>query len=717
MALPLPDAPRVIRRFEDIERLVQVYTSRGTPVSFDIETTGLDPRQHKLVMIQFQQQGRPVIVIDYRYLVYYRDSFGIGVDGDAMSFVSGTLEPLFTGSVLIVGHNLKFDLGFLRAQLGITANRVYDTMIAEQIIHGVGKSDARNSGVGLTLKSLSAAYDLGEMSKEERSWFIDLDQKPEWDEPFPVDQLLYGARDVEVLQPIADQQKAILRERNLIHVAQLEMRTIPALVEVEHAGVHVDVDGWRAFIEEKRAEAAELEQKALETFGPPILAQRQIEYDIALQVYQDWEMDRDYHIHYLRTIWEDQHEQTGFPGWGAYKNANMQMWREQHPNPGRPKPDTSIPNLGSPKQMQVAFERLGIPATGTGKDVLKELEDDYPAVKLLTTWRKAEKFVTSFGEALLQFVDPTTGRIHPEYVQIGASTGRMACSRPNWQQVPSQGDGARLRALVKAEPGSVILTADFSNIELRILADMSGDARMLESFASGLDLHGYTARMMFGLEEQVDVKHEEAFPGVTYRAVAKTINFGLVYGMSATKLSRTLKISREKAIELFDAYFSLYPGVQKWLEHQRQYGIDHLASHTYAGRVRYYKLPPEPPRPASRDTAVIEEWMEQRRQRKALKHRIERQACNTPVQGTSADITKLALVLLHESLHGDSSLRDVVRVIAIVHDELVVEVPEQLADEVSRLLAESMQAAASTYLHTVTLPPVEVAVSDHWSKE
>ena len=714
IAASMPDLPRVLTRLDDIERLVAAYIARGKPVSFDIETTGLDPRKNRLVMIQVQQASRKSVVIDCRR---YETEIELGIiPEDDMYYLGETLVPLFTGQLLIVGHNLKFDLGFIRQRMGIKATRIFDTMIAEQIIHGVGRSDARKVGIGLTLKSVAASYGLAEMSKDERSWFIDLDQRPEWNQPFPNEQLLYGAKDVEVLQPIMQEQQVSLKELRLIPVAQLEMRTLPALVEVEHAGVHVDVDGWRAFIEEKKAQAAELETKALEVFGAPILAQRQIDYDLALIEYEQWEYERDRRVDDLRDIWSVGHD-TGYPSWGAFKNANMKLWREEHPNPGRPKPDTSLPNLGSPKQLLTAFEALGIPAEKTGKDVLKLLEDDYPAVKLLTDWRVTEKFVTSFGEALLQFVDPGTGRIHPEYVQIGASTGRMSCSRPNWQQVPSKGDGAKLRALVIAEPGNSILTADFSNIELRILADMSRDPRMLEMFSSGMDLHSYTAKMMFGLDDNVDVKHDEAFPGVTFRAVAKMINFGLVYGMSATKLSRTLKITREKANELMDAYFSLYPGVQRWLEEQRTAGIHQLTSYTYAGRKRFYSLPNEPLRPATRDVEVVNEWLDQRRLWKGQKHRIERQACNTPVQGTSADITKLALCLLYESINVDTALRDVTRIIAIVHDEVVLEVPADLADHASRVLAEAMQQAASTYLKVVTLPPVEVAVSDHWTKE
>jgi DNA polymerase I len=723
MAAPLPAAPRVINWLEDIERLVRAYIARGTPVSFDIETTGLDPRTDKLVMIQLQQQDKPVIVIDCRQFeteVWWGEEIG-----DDVYYLGQTLAPLFNGSVLIVGHNLKFDLGFARYKFGVRATRIYDTMIAEQVIHGVGKSSARKQGIGLTLKSVAANYDVSELSKEERSWFIDLDQREEWNQDFPDEQLLYGARDVEVLQPIADLQKAELRRRNLIPVAQLEMRVLPALVEVEHAGVHVDVSGWRAFIEDKRAEAAELEKQAVEVFGPPILAQRAAQYDMDLVMWEAWDAARITQETKLREEWGQRAEKAG---WGAYKLEWMKEWRKQFPNPGKPKADTGLVNLGSHQQLLVAFEALGIPVptkrdpkTGvekqtTSADALSLIEDDYPALQPLGKWRKAEKFVDSFGENLLAFV-ASDGRIHPEFQQIGADTGRESCTRPNWQQIPSKGDGKRLRALVTAEPGNVILTADFSNIELRILADMSGDVRMLEMFAAGMDLHSYTAQMMFALDDTVDVAHEEAFPGVTYRAVAKTINFGLVYGMSATKLARTLKISREKAAELMEVYFSLYPGVARWLEQQRSFGVEEGYSLTLSGRKRFYKLPTEPIRPASRDTEVIEQWLEERKLWKGQLHRIQRQACNSPIQGTSADITKLAHCLIHESYQGEDSLRDVARVVAIVHDEFVVEVPADQADQAARTLAECMGAAAEVYLHKVALPTVQVAIADHWSKE
>jgi DNA polymerase-1 len=551
------------------------------------------------------------------------------------------------------------------------------------------------------------------MDKAARAWFIDLDQRPaEWNAPFPPEQLAYAAADVRLLPALYEAQLEQLRERGTTQVAKLEMRALPAIAAMEGAGVKVDVEGWRAFIAEKQTEAAEIESQALAVFGAAILQARTQVFDAKLAEYQAWEQAKTTEEARLRTVFDEGITPTNEyqpPKWGEFKLAGMHVWRENHPNPGKPKPDTSLPNLSSPTQLLQAFTQMGIPVVSTASEVLQALEDDHPEVKLLLDYRKATKFVTSFGEALLQYV--FEGRISPEYVQIGASTGRMSCTRPNWQQVPSKGDGKKLRALVIAEPGNKLLTADFSNIELRILADITGDATMLRLFREGLDLHSYTARMMFGLGEDVDVEHA-LLPGsdVTYRATAKVINFGLVYGMSPVKLGRTVKVPKERAQELMAAYFRLYPGVAEWMERMQQEALDTLRSVTLSGRKRFYALPSGP---KSNAPADVNQWRDETR---IARSRIRRQGMNTPIQGTSADITKLALALLYEKRLLQNGM-DLARIVAVVHDEIVLECAAEMADLVARQLAEAMETAAKTYLKRVTLPPVEVVISDHWSKE
>lgn len=693
---------RLVETREQAREMVGAYLLRPhLPLAFDLETTGLDPRRGKLITAQFHQEGHPVAVVDLR------DKEGTGF--------GPVLAPLFDGKLLVVGHNLKFDLTWLMHHYNLYPTNVFDTLIAEQVIYGLGRSDAKKMGLGLGLKDLAHRYLNAEMSKAERNWFIDLDQRvEEWFAPLPAEQIAYCAADVRLLPELMRLQIDRLQERGVKAAAKLEMRALPAIATIEVSGVRVNEVGWRAFIAEKEQQSQELESQALAVYGGAILAARAQVYDEKLAEYQVWEQARDAKLAMLKDNW---HAMTTDPlapiptqaTWGEYKNAEMKAWREDQPNPGKPKPDQSLPNLGSPMQLLQAFAQMGIGVASTASEVLAELEEEHPEVKLLLDYRKASKFVQSFGEALLQYA--LEGRIYPEYVQIGASTGRMSCTRPNWQQVPSKGDGKRLRELVIADPGHVLLTADFSNIELRILADITGDETMLRLFREGLDLHTYTAQMMFGLDTSVDVAHT-LMPGSdqTYRAVAKVINFGLVYGMSPVKLSRTVKVEKERAQELMDAYFRLYPGVARWMQARRKEGLDTLRSLTLGGRKRFYALP-SPPK--SNTITDIREWRDETRRTRG---RIERQAMNTPIQGTSADITKLALALLYESGILQNGL-GLARIVAVVHDEIVLECEEEMSSLVAEYHAQAMQQAAMEYLKHVYLPPVCVVVGDHWSKE
>lgn len=388
------------------------------PLAFDIETTGLDPRTGHIVSLQFYQEGCPVVVVDVREREPYD-----------REYTAEALKPLFTGRLLILGHNLKFDFGWLMQHYGIYPTRCYDSFLAEQVIHGVGRSEAKASGVPLGLAALAQHYAGKGMSKAERNWFIDLEQRPEeWDAALPEEQVAYAAEDVRVLPVIYREQVEQLTTLGLLRPARLEMDALPAITSIEQSGVKVNVGGWRAFIAEKEAEAKRIEEEALKVFGAAILQARVSKYDEALTRYQEWEQALDRQTEYARTTWETMGEGMG-EAWGKYKTRLLKAWREAHPNPGKPKPDTSLPNLSSPAQLMQAFLQMGITTVSTASDALKELEEEYPEVKLLLDYRRAEKFVTSFGEALLQYVTPE-GRIHPEYVQIGASTGRMSCTRP-----------------------------------------------------------------------------------------------------------------------------------------------------------------------------------------------------------------------------------------------------------------------------------------------
>ena len=678
------------------------------PIFTDTETTGLNPRRDTLVLVQLYQTGlAEPILIDWR---------------KAWPSWADLLSEVFAKH-LLVAHNAKFDLGVLRAN-GVSFGQVFCTQVAEQVLRGVGLEDARVQGIEVSLAGLAKTYGVRTtpLSKAEREWFyvtlpLDIEQE------IPEAQLAYAAEDVKVLADIYEAQQAELELRDdrgatdLRPVLALEMRVLPALVDVELAGIRIDTESWRAFIADKAVEAKGHEDMVLETFGEPILSERIRQYDADMVAFEAYKAAEEAEIVRLKAEWQQPDTKQAHleaighgMGWGDYKQLAMRMWRALNPRPDRPKLDTTPPNVGSSTQLLSAFRVLGIPFETTDSKQLAPYEHDYPAIGTLIRYRKAQKFVDSFGESLLAFVEDD-GRIHPDYNQIGASTGRMSCTRPNWQQVPSRGDGKKLRECVVAAPGYKLLTADFSNIEMRILAEYSRDERLLGFFDADVDLHSEVARLMFGLDESVDPKTTPcpAVPGWSYRDVAKTINYGLVYGMSATRLARTALITQDEAQRLMDAYFALFPGVVNWLKRAREVGVKLQRSRTLLGRVRPYHLP--------HPVGIGAPWEVRNEYRRAIA-RIERQSMNTPIQGTSADITKEALARYFE-LPGTKKGR----VVAIVHDELVVEVRDEYAERSGRLLATAMDEAQSRVCRLkrneeprVRLTCPEVHISDRWEK-
>ncbi|GHO55487.1 DNA polymerase [Ktedonobacter robiniae] len=733
---------------EDLIQMIERYVSRPQlPVAFDTETTGLSFMDDRLILLQFMQFGgyMPVIV-DVRS--WNRDTF---------RYAGQSLQELFD-NLQIVGMNLSFDWKFVRRSLGVKIAKCYDVMLAEQVIHGLGKTGGRAKGVEFNLKAIAGRYGLP-VSKEERNIFIGMHKNPElWSAPFTHETLNYAAQDVEVLEKIVDKQSLKLRDLKLGHVLNLEHRALPAIASIEYNGIHVNEAGWREVIDEKVQLASELEGQAIEVFGEAIVKARADRYRSQQRKYKAWKQALELEKEKVKAAFEATGQEKG---WGEFKKQGMKEFRELYPNPGTPKLPSHSPyaewlterakryksvveqyqaeereisldeytavmmdtwdathpkpdeddylndlhknrnlcyepiNLGSVPQMLDAFKELKIPLQSTSADALADLpEGMYPEVDLLKGWRAAQMFPVKFGDNLLAKIHPLTKRIYPSAHQIGADTGRSSFFDPPWQQIPSKTiDGKRLRACVTAMPGNVLLTSDYPNIELRILADLSGDKTMLKFFADGVDLHSATARMMFGLPDSVDVK-EACVPGtgVSYRQVAKTINFGLVYGMSAAKLGRTLKITKEKAQELMDKYFQLYPGVVTWLRRQRALGTSQLFSTTVAGRKRFFGPLPDRHSPDYNK----------------IRSMIERRACNSPIQGSSADITKLALALAYERLPEDADI------VAVVHDEIVVECPERMKNQCAAILAQAMKESCLKYLKRVYIPDFEVAISSHW---
>ena len=351
-------------------------------------------------------------------------------------------------------------------------------------------------------------------------------------------------------------------------------------------------------------------------------------------------------------------------------------------------------NLASPKQIQaILFERLGLPVRAktpkgqpsTAESVLQELADDYPLPKLILEHRSLGKLKSTYTDALPARIHPKTGRVHTSYHQAVTATGRLSSSEPNLQNIPVRTrEGRRIRQAFVAEPGYRLLAADYSQIELRIMAHLSADEGLVRAFSEGRDIHAATAEELFGQAEgeSPDSKKEQ-------RRRAKAINFGLIYGMSAFGLARQLGIERWQAREYMDRYFERYPGVLTFTESIQAAARENGYVETLFGRRLY--LPD------------IKAPNAQRRQY------AERAAVNAPMQGTAADIIKRAMIRVHDWLVAE---RPDVRMIMQVHDELVFEVAETELDTARVRITEHMTGAAELAVPLV----VDVGVGENWDE-
>jgi DNA polymerase-1 len=346
-------------------------------------------------------------------------------------------------------------------------------------------------------------------------------------------------------------------------------------------------------------------------------------------------------------------------------------------------------NLGSPKQLGlILFEKLGIPggkktATGqysTAEDVLEQLDHDLP--RLLLEHRSLSKLKSTYTDKLPEMIQPSTGRVHTSYHQAVASTGRLSSSDPNLQNIPIRTEeGRRIRQAFVASPGYVLMAADYSQIELRIMAHLSGDEGLLRAFRDGIDVHRATAAEVLGIAVE-DVTHEQ-------RRAAKAVNFGLIYGMSAFGLAKQLNISRADAQDYIGRYFARYPGVHDYMERTREQAAKHGYVETLYGRRLMLK-------DINSSKAV-------------MRQAAERAAINAPMQGTAADIVKRAMLRVQAALATEGCDA---KLIMQVHDELVLEVRDAQVDKVTALLHREMPAAGD-----LAVPlEVQVGVGNNWDE-
>ena len=443
-------------------------------------------------------------------------------------------------------------------------------------------------------------------------------QLSNWGGELSQHQLEYAARDAQVLLPLREKLQARLEELDLLVTAELEFAAVPAIAGMELVGVYLDVDRWRALLDK-------------------MTVQRDAVADELQQIL----------------------------GAGALQ---MNLFGEPEPV-----------NLDSPAQVKDALARIGIEVEDTREWTLGKLAADHAVVARLLEYRGLSKNLSSFGANILEYINPTTGRLHADFRQLGTPTGRITTSSPSLQQIPHT---AEYRSCFRAPAGRKLIVADYSQIEMRILADFSADIALLKAFDSGADLHRTTASQMFGVP-LADVSPRQ-------RESAKGLNYGLVYGMGAEGLAGRIGSTIKEAEGLIERYFLAYSGVAHWLHEAAESAVRERTARTASGRMWKFKLDPS-----------------DRAEQAALR----RVGKNAPIQGTSSDIFKRSMRLLNDSLQGLNA-----QIVNSIHDELVVECDITIAEEVKEIVRHEMIAGAKEFLRRVPVE-VEAVISDAWLKK
>ena len=430
-------------------------------------------------------------------------------------------------------------------------------------------------------------------------------------------QVEYAARDAAIMVPLREQVAERLRSDELERVANLEFDCVVPIAAMELNGFYLDAARWREQLEKVKVAQA----KAADELQDMLSA--------------------------------------GVAQATLFGRAEI--------------------NLDSQQQVTDALLNLGVPVPQTTRAwQLQPLAEKYEVVAKLLEYRAVAKSLSSFGENILEYIEPKTDRVHADFRQIGAPTGRFSCSNPNLQQIPHE---TAYRRCFRAPEGRKLVIADYSQIELRILADFSGDQNFIDAFISGQDFHSRTAAQVF------NVKPEDVTPD--QRSFAKRLNFGVVYGIGASRFATMTGLSQTEAENTLRRYFATYPGMDNWLRETGRRVVNERNVRTASGRLLRLRFD------------------ENDRQQIASAQRYGK---NMPIQGTSADILKRALRRLHDRIAGTSG-----KLVNIVHDEIIVECDTADAEAAAETLRKAMCDAGEEFIRKVPVN-VDVHIAEEWTK-
>ena len=572
---------KLIVKAADRAKLIQELGKRKS-FCFDLETTGLDPRNSKVIGLAFStEKGTGTYVC----LPYETDEAKAALQEFRTLFENAEIEK--------TGHNLKFDISVLEWNDMEVKGPLFDTMLAHSLLDpdGQHKMDYL-SEVYLGYTPIPISKLLGEEGNEQLGMAL-----------IPQEEMAeYAAEDADITWQLRGVLEPLLKKHGQDRVFyEVESPALPVLVDIEKAGVRIDPDALSEFSEELGGEMKRLQAEVHELAGEEF-------------------------------------------------------------------------NLASPKQLgEILFEKLKLvdkpkkTKTGqytTNEQTLLRLSSKHKIVERILDYRQASKLKSTYSDTLPNAIWSKTGRVHTTYNQAVTATGRLNSQNPNLQNIPIRSEKGReiRKAFVPRDENHVLLSADYSQIELRIIASVSKDPGLIEAFSAGHDIHAATAAKVFHVDIE-DVNPQQ-------RSTAKMVNFGLAYGMTAFGLSQRLNIPRKEAKEVMDEYFTQFPALHRYMDDTIQFAREHGYVETLTGRRRYLRDI------TSRNHTV--------------RSQAERNAINMPIQGTAADMIKIAMSRVFNALK-EADVRT--KMILQVHDELVLDTPMEEVETVKPIIRENMQNA------------------------
>jgi len=630
---------------ESMDNLVTL--KEGIPVSFDIEATSLDPFTGKIILMQIGTKDW-VNVYDVRKL-----------PEDKIVYLLDLLKVRE-----VICHNAKFEWLYIYEKYGIELNRLHDTMLSEVLIlAGVGRPF-------YSLFDLVDKYFSVELNKETRSVF-----ENNYDLLITPEVVDYAANDVLYLPYLREQQIEMLKEIKSMRIHDLEMRLLPVIAKMEHNGVLLNKEEWTRLALHALDRAGELNGEIQDTIEDTVKAE--IEKYVG-----DWEDARAMLKHFKVTLTKEKKKVK-------YSRDYLSTVTDVH---GMVQVFNENFNAGSPIQMKRILAVSGVRVSSTNSKVMKREHPNDPFVDLIVRYREWKKRGSSFGFNFFDFINPKTGRIHSQFNQLGTATGRFASEKVNLQNVLALSE---YRNCFLATEGYEMITADYSQIELVIAADISGEERMIEAFLAGESLHEQTAIDVLGASPEAVIANErgDRKDNKIY-TIAKSTNFAIIYGVSAKGLATQFGLPHKEGLKILAKHRETYPKLHAFIDLAKAHIVSRGYSITPMGRRRHFVV-------ARRfDKYTIKD-----------KFRIEREGFNHIVQGGSADMLKLAMVTISEL----NPFGNLLRAILTVHDEIVYEARKDIVNEAKEFIERQMVLAGEAFVKKV---PVKVGVKSgpYWEK-